>query len=118
MLWLDRQSAESLFVTTVSMAETLVGLERLPMGRRRARLETIFSELMRSLFGGRILPFDEPAARAFPALIVKAASRGATIGFADGQIAAIARAKGFIVATRDVAPFEAAGVETINPWEC
>jgi predicted nucleic acid-binding protein len=36
---------------------------------------------------------------------------------ADGQIAAIAKVYGFAVATRDVAPFRAAGVAVINPWE-
>ena len=34
----------------------------------------------------------------------------------DGQIAAIAMAHGLIVATRDTAPFEAAGLTVINPW--
>jgi predicted nucleic acid-binding protein len=36
---------------------------------------------------------------------------------ADGQIAAIARRKGFAVATRDTQPFAACGVTIINPWD-
>jgi toxin FitB len=36
---------------------------------------------------------------------------------ADGQIAAVAAVHGFAVATRDTQPFEAAGVEVLNPWE-
>jgi len=35
----------------------------------------------------------------------------------DGYIAAIAVAHGFTVATRDVAPFQAASINVINPWE-
>lgn len=35
----------------------------------------------------------------------------------DGYIAAIAAAKGFQVASRDTAPFYAAGVSVISPWE-
>jgi len=46
---------------------------------------------------------------------MRAAGQG--IGMADGYIAAIARAKGLIVATRDTQPFAAAGVPVINPWE-
>jgi predicted nucleic acid-binding protein len=36
--------------------------------------------------------------------------------FADAQIAAIALRHGFSVATRDTAPFLAAGVAVIDPW--
>jgi toxin FitB len=35
----------------------------------------------------------------------------------DGYIAAIAASRGFIVAPRDTAPYEAARVTVINPWE-
>jgi predicted nucleic acid-binding protein len=35
---------------------------------------------------------------------------------ADAYIAAIAAAWGFVVASRDIAPFQAAGVPIINPW--
>jgi hypothetical protein len=41
---------------------------------------------------------------------------GRPIGVADGQIAAIAITHGLTVATRDTAPFEAAGLPVINPW--
>ncbi|EHD6004944.1 type II toxin-antitoxin system VapC family toxin, partial [Salmonella enterica] len=46
-------------------------------------------------------------------------ARAAGKGFPtpDGYIAAIANARGFTVATRDVAPFQAAGLNVINPWE-
>ncbi len=35
----------------------------------------------------------------------------------DGHIAAIAASRGFIVASRDTSPFQAAGLTVINPWE-
>lgn len=35
----------------------------------------------------------------------------------DGYIAAIAAARGFVVATRDVAPFRAAGLAVVDPWQ-
>lgn len=48
-----------------------------------------------------------------------AAARAAclVVGTADGYIAATAAANGLMVATRDTSPFEAAGLETINPWQ-
>jgi toxin FitB len=36
---------------------------------------------------------------------------------ADGYIAATAASRNMMVATRDLSPFEAAGVQTINPWD-
>ena len=54
---------------------------------------------------------------AYAFLFRRAMAKGFTISVADGQIAAIAAVHGFTVATRDTAPFIAAGVPIINPWE-
>ncbi|MET3853762.1 type II toxin-antitoxin system VapC family toxin [Rhizobium sp. OAE497] len=117
LAWLDDQAAETLYLTSVNLAELLSGIEVLPDGRRKAGLHQKLVELMARLFEDRVLPFDEPAAREFAPLIGRARGAGRVISMADGQIAAIARTRGFTVATRDVAPFEAAGVPIINPWE-
>jgi predicted nucleic acid-binding protein len=117
LAWLDDQAAETLYLTSVNLAELLAGLEILPDGKRKAGLHQTLSDLLSRLFEGRVLPFDEQAAREFAPLIAKARSAGRVISMSDGQIAAIAKTRGFTVATRDVAPFEAAGVPIINPWE-
>ncbi len=70
-----------------------------------------------TLFGPRILPFDQQAAMIYATLVGRARAEGHAITFADGQIAAIAAAHDFTVATRDTVPFLAAGVPVINPWE-
>ncbi len=67
-------------------------------------------------FAGRVLPFDLDASRAYADLMSKAKIAGEAINMADGYIAAIGAARGFSVASRDVAPFHAAGVRVINPW--
>ena len=50
------------------------------------------------------------------ALAVMAKTSGRGFPTPDGYIAAIAASRGFIVASRDTAPFEAAGIPIINPW--
>lgn len=115
--WLDSQVAETLFLTTTSLSELLVGIEILPGGRRKKGLDTALRELLLGLFESRILPFDQQAAIAYASLVGRARSRGRQISVADGQIAAIATVHGFSVATRDTAPFTAVGVPTINPWK-
>jgi predicted nucleic acid-binding protein len=114
--WLDRQVAETLYLTSVSLAELLVGVQMLPDGRRRDGIDGALKELLAELFGSRILPFDERAAIAYAALVTRARAAGHAISLADGQIAAIALANGFAVATRDAAPFLAAGAPVIDPW--
>ncbi len=114
--WLDRQSAETLFIATISIAEILFGVAALPAGRRRVRLAEAFETEVQRLFAGRIMSFDLAAARAYASIMSGARAQGLAISAADGQIAAIAAANRLSVATRDEAPFRAAGLRTVNPW--
>jgi predicted nucleic acid-binding protein len=114
--WLDRQAAETLYLTAVNLAELLVGVETMPAGKRREGVGAALAALISKLFGTRILPFDEDAARAYATLVARARANGCALSVADAQIAAIATVKGFTVATRDTAPFVAAGVPIIDPW--
>ena len=69
-------------------------------------------------FAGRILPYDGTASLFYAMRVSRARERGVTIGHADGQIGAIVAAqKVASIATRDTAPFQAMGIEVINPWE-
>ncbi len=113
--WLNDQAAETLYLTSITLAELRYGIGVLAAGRRRDRLAAMLDELL-DLFGGRILAFDAAAARHYAPLAVAARSAGKGFPTPDGYIAAIAAAHGFTVATRDVAPFAAAGITVINPW--
>jgi len=112
--WLDAQAAETLYLSTVSLAELLFGVENLPAGQRRKPFS--LQEKIMALFGERIVPFDLAAAKAYAKIVVRARRQGHPISVADAQIAAIAAARRFSVATRREAPFHAAGVPVINPW--
>jgi predicted nucleic acid-binding protein len=114
--WLDRQAAETLFLTSVSLAELLVGVEILPLGKRRNNLGLALAELLTTLFAKRILVFDERAARTYAALFSIARTNGRPISFADAQIASIAQVHGYAVATRDARPFLAMGASVVDPW--
>ncbi|MDR2155394.1 MAG: PIN domain-containing protein [Burkholderiaceae bacterium] len=93
----------------------LFGVGNLPDGKRKQALNHALNELF-DLFDGRVLPFDIVAARRYAELAVRARNIGKGLPTPDGYIAAIAAAKGFLVATRDTSPFEAAGVTVLNPW--
>lgn len=113
--WLDEQIAETLYLTSISLSELLLGVELLPAGKRKVGLAGALSELLSTLFGARILPFDQQAARMYAGCVSRARATGRPISMAHGQIAAIAAVHGFPVAARDPAPFVAAGVPVVNP---
>ena len=113
--WLDAQALETLFLSTITLAELAFGIAAMPTGERRTRLRRALDEEITPLFDGRILSFDRPAAEAYGELRARARSLGKAISTADGYIAAIATAHGLAVATRDVSPFEAAQVQVISP---
>ncbi len=115
--WIDNQPLETLYLSTVTVAELRFGVASLPAGRRRSLLNENLERRILSRFAGRILPFDLPAAEAYAGLMAQARSDGIAISLSDGYIAAIATANGMAVATRDRAPFEAAGLRVIDPWK-
>ena len=114
--WLNHQAAETLYLSSVTLAELLFGIAALPAGKRKDMLAKALDGLM-GLFRDRVLPFDIDAARRYADLAVMAKTRGRGFPTPDGYIAAIAASRGFIVASRDSAPYDAVGVPVINPWK-
>ncbi len=114
--WLDAQAAPTLYLSAISLAELLLGIESLPTGKRRSALAAALAQQVVALFAERIVPFDLPAAQSYSEIVIRARRSGHAITAADAQIAAIAASRHFSVATRDEAPFRAAGVEVLNPW--
>lgn len=114
--WLDEQAAETLYLSSVTIAELMFGIGALPKGKRKDKLAGALDGVM-ELFADRVLPFDIDAARHYADLAVKARAAGKGFPTPDGYIAAIAASKGFGVATRDTSAFDAAGVEVIDPWK-
>ena len=112
----ERRSADELFTTTISVAEILYGVELLPHGKRRDRLNSEAEAMFRQDLAGRILPFDEPSARAFAQIASSRRKSGRPIAEFDAQIAAIARVNGAVLATRNTGDFEGCGIPLVNPW--
>lgn len=115
--WLDAQAIETLYLTTIGLAEVRYGIAALPTGKRKVNLAQRFEDEVLPLFRDRVLTFDESAAFAYGKLRAKTRADGRALGDFDALIAAIADSRKFIVATRDVSPFEAAGLTVINPFE-
>lgn len=115
--WLDSQALETLYLSTITVAELRAGIALMPAGKRRARLDENLEKRLLPMFANRVLSFDMACTKAYAELLAKSRAAGLAVETADAFIAAIALANGFIVASRDASPFEAAGLKVINPWE-
>ena len=116
LAWFAGRTADSLFLTAISEAELRTGAAILPAGQRRDRLVGAIDAMINQDFAGRILPFDSPAARNYADIAAARRTAGKPIMDADCQIAAIVRACGASIATRNVSDFEGCGIDVINPW--
>ena len=115
--WLAAQDGTNVYFTAVGEAELRHGVAILPAGRRRDALVQAIEGMLDEDFRDRILPFDREAARAYAAIAAERRAAGRPISQFDCQIAAIARAQGASVATRNTGDFEGCGVAVIDPWE-
>jgi len=113
--WLDAQVAETLFLSSVTVAELSFGIGALPAGRRRGALAAALEGVL-GVFEGRVLALGVEAALRYGDVAVRARAAGRGFPTPDGYIAAIAVARGFAVASRDASALATAGVRLIDPW--
>lgn len=112
-----RQRSNSIFLSTITVAEIQAGiakLQRTGMTRRAHELRSWFDRIT-TLYGERVLPFDLAAAHIAGHLSDTAVAAGRHPGFADVAIAAIAKANGLAVLTRNLRHFEVFGISLLNP---
>ena len=114
--WLAQQNREAVFTTAITQAEVLYGIELLPAGRRRSRLQSAIERLFVDEFPGRILPFDSDSALAYPKIVARRAQLGHPISQFDALIAAVCQSRNATLATRNTGDFEDCGLTIVNPW--
>lgn len=115
--WMRAQLPRSLFTAAICQAEILAGIAVMPDGRRRGDLAQMAETLFGKAFEGRILHFNEDAARAYAWIVAQRRAIGRPIDTADLMVAATARAHSAAVVTRDAGGFDECGLTLINPWD-
>ena len=115
--WLDRQPAESIWITSITLFESRLGLALLPRGRRHQLLEAAFGRLLEEDLENRVLDFDSAAATEAAALAAERQKAGRPVDVRDTQIAGIALARRATLATRNVRHFQDLKIPVIDPWD-
>lgn len=116
LTWLDAYDVETLFLTTITVAEMRYGLELLDDGRRKTALISDFSRI-ESEFTGRMLGFSLSAAYSYGLLAAERRKAGRPMETKDAMIAAICLANGATLATRNTRDFEGLDLKLVNPFE-
>lgn len=115
--WLDRQDALAVRISSITVAEILYGIERLPDGRRKRKFAAMAAAMFEDEFAGRVLAFGAEDAIHYAIQVAGSEKSGQPIHMADAQIAAICLRHDAMLATRNTKDFETSGVALINPWE-
>jgi len=114
--WLDRQPAESVWTTSISVFEIRFGLTILDDGRRKDRLLNAFARVLDEELAGRVLDFDRTTAEETAALLAERRRAGRMLEIRDAMIAGIVRARRATLATRNVRHFTDTGTSIVDPW--
>ena len=116
MDWLNSTETASLYVSSITVAEIEYGLHLLSAGRRRTDLESRFRRFIGEGFENRVMVFDVAAAVEYGMIMALRRSAGQPMASLDGRIAAIARSRGLVLATRNMVDVEDCGVVIVNPF--
>ena len=114
--WLDRQPADSVWLTSITVFEARFGLALLPKGRRRSGLERAFDRVLTEDLSSRVLALDEMAAVTAAQLAADRQRAGRIVDLRDTLIAGIAQARRATIATRNTRHFEGLDVPVVDPW--
>jgi predicted nucleic acid-binding protein len=110
------QSLESLYISSVTLAEIRFGIELVANVNRRADLNNWLTHKVRPMFDQRVLPITEDIMLKWRLLVEDGRKGGHTFSQPDLFIAATALEHGITLVSRDTSDYERARVPVLNPW--
>jgi len=115
--WLEAADPGSLYASVLTFAEIRFGVELLPPGKRRTRLEEWLDRDVPAWFGSRVLAVDRSIADRWGVLRAQAQRNGRPVSVVDGLLAATALEHRLSLVSRNVGDFASVGLAVFNPWE-
>ena len=115
--WLAEVDEDRVFISVVTIAEIRHGIERLPRGNKRDKLDAWLTEDLPARFADRILPVDTDVGDRWGRIMIRGQAAGRTVGTMDAFIAATAEGHDMVLVTRNISDFEALGLRLVDPWQ-
>ena len=114
--WLANADEDHVFISVVTLAEILYGIERMPAGNKRKKLDEWLQAELPFRFEGRILPIEGVVADACGRLMARSEAQGRPVEARDAFIAATAEVYRLTLVTRNVSDFQPTLKAILNPW--
>jgi hypothetical protein len=114
--WLAQADEDRIFISAVTCAEIRYGIERMPRGTQRDRLEAWLTDDLPQRFDARILPVDTRVGDRWGRVMAEGQAAGRPVAVMDAVIAATAERYDLVLVTRNVSDFDVLGIRLINPW--
>jgi hypothetical protein len=113
--WARSRDRRELRMTSITVAEIRYGIAWLPDGRRKQVLLDAADDIFR-MFSDQVLPVDEAVAEHYSTIASTRDRAGKPISGFGALIAAVCRARGAALATRNLPDFDGIGIEIVDPW--
>jgi predicted nucleic acid-binding protein len=110
------QPLDSLYISSVTLAEIRFGIELVTDAGRRAELNDWLTHKVRPMFEQRVLPVSEDVMFKWRLLVEDGRKAGHTFSQPDLILAATALEHGLTLVSRDTSDYEKAKVPVLNPW--
>jgi predicted nucleic acid-binding protein len=114
--FLSAQPLDSLYISSVTLAEIRFGIELIGAPDRRAELNEWLMHKVRPMFEQRVLPVTEDIMLKWRLLVQEGRKTGHTFSQPDLIIAATAIEHGLTLVSRNTGDYERARVSILNPW--
>jgi predicted nucleic acid-binding protein len=117
VLWIESIPPEQVFLSVITIGELIKGIEKLPDSQRKENLAGWLHSDLLVRFQDHLLPLDVPNMIIWGHLVARMEASGNPMPAIDSFLAATTLERGFTFVTRNVADFERAGINLLNPWE-
>jgi toxin FitB len=114
--WIAKQDAKSIWTSRVCLVEIQSGIALQSDPQQKNRLQDWYNEVVLLMFDGKVFDVTDVSLKNWIENLQRAKAGQQSAPPVDFLIAAICQATNSRIATRDVAPFVACGVPTLNPW--
>ena len=105
MDWFTRRTGDVFYVSAITQAEIMLGIALLPPGKRRDVRAAAADGVFNQDFVGKSLPFEANCTRHYATIVSGRRQAGLATSTEDAQIASIALAHGYPLATRNIKGF-------------
>ena len=113
--WMESADEDRLFLSVITLAELHYGVERMPAGMRRTRVERWLRLEVPLRFEKRVLPVSEEIAVVWGRAIALSESAGRPMSVMDAFLAATAQVHDLTLVTRNVDHFRVLKA-VLSPW--